>query len=68
MSLDACVYCDCLEKGRLKNLLPPATLVKVEVNGFPSLERNGVTVWDDVECEHKFGCLVHHPIRLETSH
>jgi len=66
MGLDAYVYCDCLEKGRLGKLLPSDVTLSVEANGFPSLERNGETIWEegpdrgDFACDHEFRHLIHH--------
>jgi hypothetical protein len=68
MGLDACVYCDCLEKGRLRKPLSSDVVVKLEPNGLPFLEKKGTTVWeDDPEwndflCEHDRRRLIHHRI------
>lgn len=60
MGLDAHVYCDCLEKGRIPQPMPNDAVVKIGADGFPLLERNGETVWDDFECEHESRRLIHH--------
>lgn len=43
MGLDACVYCDCVEKGRLTSLPPPPNLLYIEQDGCP------LTRADDIE-------------------
>ena len=66
MGLDACVYCDCLEKGRLGKPLPNDVTLKIEADGCLSLERNGETIWEDgpdwndFTCEHERRQLIHH--------
>ena len=66
MGLDACVYCDCLEKGRLGQPLPSDVALRIDADGYPSLERNGETIWEDsadwndFACEHERRQLVHH--------
>ena len=67
MGLDACVYCDCLEKKRLRKPLPGDVTLKIEADGYPSLERNGATIWEedgpdwnDFACEHERRQLIHH--------
>lgn len=69
MGLDAVVYCDCFEKGRLRE--PPPTGCLLAVSGDGSLFCNS----DDLDvqlafdqwqsnraCEHEDGILVHHRI------
>jgi hypothetical protein len=66
MGLDACVYCDCLEKGRLRNPLPKNISIKVEKDGYPVVVRNGEEIWadhpgaSDYACEHERRQLLHH--------
>jgi hypothetical protein len=68
MGLDASVYCDCFERGRLKSAPPSGTLI-VDPSG--SLEHHGSLdsveaelLWDqwrlDQACEHSGGVLMHH--------
>lgn len=60
MGLDACVFCDCLEKGRNLKPLPNDVVIKVGADGYASVERNGEEVWEDLECEHQFRFLIRH--------
>lgn len=68
MGLDARVYCDCLEKGRLKKPLPPGFAVKVEEDGMPCITKNGELIYDveaaaaDFLCEHEGRTLIHHSL------
>lgn len=56
MGLDACVYCDCLEKGKTLVKLPPDALVGVEDNGLAIVEINGET-HDYSPSQHDFECV-----------
>lgn len=66
MTLDACVYCDCFEKGKL--ITPPAPVWHVYVDklGFRTTsvqdedESNAFDRWNRHACEHEDGILVHH--------
>jgi hypothetical protein len=69
MGLDACVYCDCYEKGRLRT--PPPGGVSLYVAPYGALECDGehmpfdaVLAFDQWQafsaCEHERGVLLHH--------
>ena len=66
MGLNACVYCDCLEKGRLRKPLPADFRVKVEADGMPCIIKGGEVIWDvepaaaDFLCDHEGRILIHH--------
>ena len=69
MSLDACVYCDCYEKRRLREPPPVGVSSRVESDGSLGRERDDSTVeadlaWDrwraHLACEHPGGVLLHH--------
>ena len=69
MSLDACVYCDCFEKGRLHEPPPVGVSLRVESDGSLGRERDDGTLesdlaWDQwrerLACEHPGGALLRH--------
>src|SRR5437660_3911627 len=69
MSLDACVYCDCFEKGRLREPPPVGVSLRVEPDGSLGRERDDGTLesdlaWDQWRersaCEHPGGALLRH--------
>ncbi len=69
MSLDACVYCDCYEKGRLRERPPVGVSLRVEPDGSLGRGRDEGTLeadlaWDQwrgqLACEHPSGILLHH--------
>lgn len=68
MSLDARVYCDCLEKGRLKKPLPTDITIKVDEDGCPLVLKNGEYIytndpfWEEFACEHEHHRLVFHAL------
>jgi hypothetical protein len=68
MGLDAHVYCDCFEKGKLANA-PSGVTLRVEADGSLGHEENLSSVesemaWDQWReksaCEHRGGVLLHH--------
>jgi len=69
MGLDACVYCDCFEKGRLLSSPPAGFATQVEPDGSLGPGRADYTLdeilaWDlwreGFACEHGAGRLLHH--------
>jgi len=66
MGLDACVYCDCLEKGRLRNPLPATVSVKVGEDGYPVVVKGNEEIhvdhpdWSDFACIHERRELLHY--------
>ncbi len=69
MGLDATVFCDCYEKGKLRAQPPPGTVLRVEADG--SLSTTGkqealeaALAFDEWQagfaCEHPNGVLLHH--------
>lgn len=69
MGLDAAVYCDCFEAGRLKELPPDPTLIYVCDNGSldcrseDSHVLSGFDEWlQERACEHEEGLLISHRI------
>lgn len=67
MGLDACVYCDCVEKGRLRTPPPRADLIYIEGDGSPELRTDDLElsiafdVWRSGNpCSHEQLCLLHH--------
>jgi hypothetical protein len=66
MSLDACVYCDCLERNLIRTPLPKDVSIKVEDDGYPIVVKNGQEIWEDhpdwndFACEHQDRRLLHH--------
>ena len=69
MGLDAFIYCDCYETGKLKSEPLPQWNVYVEPNGSRSTSAEDLELqiafdrWSNHEaCEHENGILVHHRI------
>jgi hypothetical protein len=68
MGLDACVYCDCLEKNRLREPLPKDVIIKVDGDGCPIIIESGEEIgsdhpkYDHFACEHELKHLVSHRI------
>jgi hypothetical protein len=69
MSLDAFVFCDCFERGRLRQPPPPGSHPHLEADGFldSGSEDLEVQIAFDVwrynqACEHEGGMLIHHRI------
>ena len=68
MSLDACVYCDCVEKGNLRTPPPHLYLLRVDEDGAPYVDTDDLTVdmefdqWQYARpCPHKdFWLVLHH--------
>lgn len=67
MGLDACVYCDCVEKGRLTSLPPLPNLLYIEQDGCPLTREDGTEAWVVFEtwiqshpCPHEDFYLVNH--------
>src|SRR5438874_462618 len=66
MSLDAAVYCDCMERGRLRTLPHPDWRVYVDESGARFGRTDDLEVglafdrWDADACEHEDGTLLHH--------
>jgi len=67
MGLDATVYCDCLERGRLRVPPRPEWNVYVGEEGarYPGVKAHNQQIafdsWDlRVACEHECGVLLHH--------
>ena len=67
MGLDAVVYCDCFERGRLRTPPRPEWGVHVDADGGRSPttqdldEQIAFDVWDSRDaCEHEGGFLLHH--------
>lgn len=69
MGLDAVVYCDCYEKGRLLEPPPAGSVLSVEPNGALGRAETGGTLesaleWDcwyeSRACEHQGGILIEH--------
>jgi len=67
MGLDACVYCDCVEKGNLRTPPPYAGLVFVEEDGCPELHSDNIEYSIEFDqwryrnpCVHNDLCLLHH--------
>jgi hypothetical protein len=66
MGLDATVYCDCFEKGRLKSNPPPGCVLTVNDDGSLLCGSDDLQTqlafdqWCLSEaCEHEFGTLIH---------
>ena len=69
MGLDASVFCDCVEKGRLRVPHPRPDLLYIDEDGRPAIP-NGIPLedamkhdqwcWSDAACEHPNLRLVHH--------
>jgi hypothetical protein len=69
MTLDASVYCDCFERGRLRSAPPPGCTLSVHESGFLLCGSDDPAAtaafnrWQfDRACEHELGLLVHHLI------
>jgi hypothetical protein len=69
MALDACVYCDCFERSRLRVAPPPGCILSVGEDGSLLCGSDDLTVqiafdrWQHSEaCVHEDGCLVSHRI------
>jgi hypothetical protein len=69
MGLDAGVYCDCFERGRLRSPPPHGCTLSVDESGFllcGSDDLDTQTAFDqwlvDQACEHENGLLVQHRI------
>ncbi len=68
MGLDACVYCDCFEKGKLLSHPPVGFATQVEPDGSLGPGRDDysleqILAWDQWcgrGCEHARGMLLHH--------
>src|SRR5437879_5473681 len=69
MSLDAFVFCDCYERGRLRTPPPVGVSIKVESDGSLGREGDNSTLEDDLAwdqwreqlaCEHPGGALLHY--------
>jgi len=69
MGLDAFVFCDCYEKGRLREPPPTGVILRVEPDGALGREQDRATLeadlaWDEWlehrACEHKGGILLRH--------
>jgi hypothetical protein len=64
MSLDACVYCDCLEMGRI--VLPKHVVIRVESDGYPTVIQHEEEIsedhrdWQLYMCQHERHRLCHH--------
>jgi len=68
MGLDAKVYCDCFEKGRLRTAPLAEWDVYVDKDGSRSARTHHLEEdlvfdhWNFGACEHEFGILLHHRI------
>lgn len=65
MGLDATVYCDCIERGRLRNPPLPHWKVYVDPSGcrFAHTDPDddlAFDAWNTTACEHEDGVLLHH--------
>ena len=67
MGLDACVYCDCVEKGRLRTPPPHANLLYIEEDGSPEVRSDDLELciefdeWrDNSPCPHDQLCIAAH--------
>ena len=67
MGLDACVYCDCFERGRLRTQPRPEWRVYVGKEGYRRAatddlyEQMAFDAWDwRTACDHEDGVLLHH--------
>jgi hypothetical protein len=64
MGHDACVYCDCYERGRLRTPPPQSELVYVDECGqvvdAPGADVEAFDAWAATACEHPGGELIHH--------
>lgn len=68
MGLDACVYCDCLERGALRSPPDDAWEVYVALDGMRDSRATDMDLlaafdrWNQFACEHEDGILLHHRI------
>jgi hypothetical protein len=69
MGLDAVVYCDCFERGRLREPPPPGCNLSVSDDGSLLCGSEDLEVqlafdqWQlERACEHELGVLLHHYI------
>jgi len=71
MGLDATVYCDCFERGRLRSQPPGNAEIQVESDGSLCRANDTGRIEDDLvfdrwlyesACEHPNGVLLHHRI------
>ncbi len=69
MGLDAVVYCDCFERGRLREPPPPGCNLSVSADGSLLCGSDDLEVqlafdrWQlERACEHELGVLLHHRI------
>jgi len=69
MGLDAFVFCDCFERGRLRSPPPPGCSLSVSENGSLLCGSDDLDTqiafdcWQQSDaCEHEDGCLVAHRI------
>ncbi|BDI30954.1 hypothetical protein CCAX7_30050 [Capsulimonas corticalis] len=68
MTLDASVYCDCYEKGRLRTTPPFSELVVISADGVPEIETGDPekdAAYDEWKnharpCDHEDFTLLHH--------
>lgn len=69
MGLDAFIFCDCYEKGQLREQPPPGVTLRVEPDGSLGREQDdgmleSDLIWDDWRerraCEHSGGVLLRH--------
>jgi hypothetical protein len=66
MGLDATVYCDCFERGRLRTQPRPEWKVYVDRDGTRASAAEPLTLqmafdsWSMDACEHEDGVLLHH--------
>ena len=69
MGLDAFIFCDCYEKGRLLEHPPSGLSLRVEPDGSVGREQDDGTLESDIAwdmwreqraCEHSGGVLLHH--------
>jgi hypothetical protein len=66
--LDACIFCDCFEKGRIKSSPPYSDLVSLGEDGDLKVESNDgkinaeVSNWRENACEHENSTLIYYCI------
>lgn len=66
MGLDASVYCDCFERGRLRTPPDPSWGVHVDSDGSRAPATNDLDqqiafdAWNRHACEHRDGRVIHH--------
>jgi hypothetical protein len=66
MGLDACVYCDCLEKRLLRNPLPASVTIEVDDDGYPVVVKGGQRIDNDHPDYVDFACV--HELRKLVTH